>query len=312
MERASGIDVTCKRSSVGWICEVTVRNPRETHHRVHVTRADLPRLAPGAPDPEELVRASFAFLLERESTSRSCGSSTSPSSGGTSPSTSARSGTAWQASRRSHTQARVPRPLPRRPWIASAARSLPSCDGPSRARALPPDPPGEARRRPDAINVANLAAQTAEDRPISVPLVRTAARTWYLRDKENSVSADSAATALLHFIQDDVIGTRRARAFLLEQEHAGDSLIAALSNARVLHVIKRGVAAKDQPGVRFDVFAIDYGAYVQLTATAKAPLGLFDAGSNGEADYVDVAADDYRSIRRAILNLDEFRRRLGT
>jgi hypothetical protein len=66
MERASGIDVICKRSSVGWICEVTVRNSHETHHRVHVTRADLPRLAPGAPDPEELVRATFAFLLERE------------------------------------------------------------------------------------------------------------------------------------------------------------------------------------------------------------------------------------------------------
>jgi hypothetical protein len=67
MERTSGIDVTCKRSSVGWICEVTVRNGHEAHHHVHVARADLPRLAPGASDPEELVRASFAFLLERES-----------------------------------------------------------------------------------------------------------------------------------------------------------------------------------------------------------------------------------------------------
>ncbi len=66
MERASGIDVSCQRSSVGWICEVTVRHGHETHHRVHLTRADLPHLAPGASDPEELVRASFAFLLERE------------------------------------------------------------------------------------------------------------------------------------------------------------------------------------------------------------------------------------------------------
>ena len=38
----------------------------------------------------------------------------------------------------------------------------------------------------DAINVANIAAQTANDRTISVPAVRGAARQWYLRDKEDS------------------------------------------------------------------------------------------------------------------------------
>jgi hypothetical protein len=162
----------------------------------------------------------------------------------------------------------------------------------------------------DAINVANLAAQTANDRQLSVPYVRQAARTWYLRDKESAVSSDPTASALLHFIQDDVIGQRRARAFLLEQKHGADPLISALYNARVLHVIKRGVAANDQPGVRFDVYAIDFGAYVQLTSTAKATLGLFEMNDDGGPEYVEVPADDYRSIRRAILNLDEFRARL--
>ena len=60
------IGLICQPSSIGWICEVTVHNGRETHLRVHVTRADLPRLAPGASDPQDLVRASIAFLLERE------------------------------------------------------------------------------------------------------------------------------------------------------------------------------------------------------------------------------------------------------
>jgi hypothetical protein len=46
---------------------VTVRNGSETHHCVRVSRADLARLAPGASDPVDLVEASFAFLLERES-----------------------------------------------------------------------------------------------------------------------------------------------------------------------------------------------------------------------------------------------------
>lgn len=60
------IDLTCQPSSTGWICEVTVRNDRATRHRVRVARADLARLAPSASDPEDLVRASFGFLLERE------------------------------------------------------------------------------------------------------------------------------------------------------------------------------------------------------------------------------------------------------
>ncbi len=60
------LDVTSTPSIDGWTCEVTVGNGRTTRHRVRVSRTDLDRFAPGASDPEELVRASFAFLLERE------------------------------------------------------------------------------------------------------------------------------------------------------------------------------------------------------------------------------------------------------
>jgi len=60
------IDITTTPTTDGWSCEVTVRDGGVTHHRVRVPRADLSRLAPGAADPEDLVRASFDFLLERE------------------------------------------------------------------------------------------------------------------------------------------------------------------------------------------------------------------------------------------------------
>ena len=51
-----------------WTCLVTVADAdgSESRHRVRLTRADVDRLAPGATDPEDLVRRSFAFLLERE------------------------------------------------------------------------------------------------------------------------------------------------------------------------------------------------------------------------------------------------------
>ncbi len=61
------IEVDARPSGDGWSCEVTIDDGRGTsRHRVAVRQSDLERLAPGAVDPVGLVRASFAFLLERE------------------------------------------------------------------------------------------------------------------------------------------------------------------------------------------------------------------------------------------------------
>ena len=60
------IDITTTPTGEGWVCDVTVGNGGTTRHQVRVSRSDLARLAPGASDPEDLVRASFGFLLERE------------------------------------------------------------------------------------------------------------------------------------------------------------------------------------------------------------------------------------------------------
>jgi len=50
----------------GWRFDVRVAEAgSETRHEVTLSRADHERLAPGAA-PEDLVRESFAFLLERE------------------------------------------------------------------------------------------------------------------------------------------------------------------------------------------------------------------------------------------------------
>lgn len=138
--------------------------------------------------------------------------------------------------------------------------------------------------------------------------VRGAARDWYLRNKEKAISANAEAQALLHWIIDKVIAERRARAFLLEQGAAATHpMINVLYDARVLHIIKRGVSTHDRSGVRFDVYGLDYGCYVELMTGARAPIGLFEAENvDGQDEFVEVPADDYRSIRRAILDLDEF------
>ena len=61
------LTVACQpREGGGWTCSVTVgADPDATHHDVGVDRATLDDLAPGG-EPDDLVRASFDFLLERE------------------------------------------------------------------------------------------------------------------------------------------------------------------------------------------------------------------------------------------------------
>ena len=61
------VNVACRLTPEGFACDVVVgTDPAATRHTVLVTQDDLARLAPGHYDPEELISASFAFLLERE------------------------------------------------------------------------------------------------------------------------------------------------------------------------------------------------------------------------------------------------------
>lgn len=160
----------------------------------------------------------------------------------------------------------------------------------------------------DAINIAIKAAQAANNNAISVPVIRSASRKWYLQDKENTLSANPQAEQLLQYIVEEVINKRKARAFLLQQREArSNPLIQFLYDARVLHVLKRSVSAQDTPGLRFVVFKIDYGCYVELLNTTNTPKGLYDLSDDEDEKYVEVPQDDYRSIRRAILNIENFK-----
>ncbi|QOX78331.1 hypothetical protein FY034_05085 [Trichlorobacter lovleyi] len=154
----------------------------------------------------------------------------------------------------------------------------------------------------DALYILSMASQADFSKAISIDTVRKASKTWYQRDKETAVSANQRALQLLHWIIDNVIAHRRSRAFLL-QRTISNHLIDKLFDARVLHLLKRNISAHDKPGVRYDVYKIDYGCYVDLLLTAKSPLGLLETETG---TFVDVPPDDYRAIRRAILDIDEF------
>jgi hypothetical protein len=109
----------------------------------------------------------------------------------------------------------------------------------------------------------------------------------------------AALSDVLNYIIQEVIETRRTRAFLFPT-NANSPEIDRLYDARLLHLLKKSISSKDDPGRRYDVYKIDYGCYVDLISTSRAPMGLLAGEEDGK--YVDVPPDDYRSIRRAILH----------
>jgi hypothetical protein len=160
----------------------------------------------------------------------------------------------------------------------------------------------------DAINILGLAAMRADNGKISMDDIRNAGRLWYSRGKEKAISTNKKAHLLLRWIIDEVIGRRSARAFLLKS-NVKDELIEYLFDSRILHIIKENIAGKDEPGIRYNVYSIDYGCYVNLINTNRAPKGLFEAeDDSGVSSYITVPQNDYRAIRRAILDLEGFYR----
>jgi len=161
----------------------------------------------------------------------------------------------------------------------------------------------------DAFNVLSLAAQRGMNDKISIPTVRVAARTWYQRDKESALRANTEGQELLYWIIDEVIAHRKARAFLL-LANTRHPVVDTLFDARLLHVIKRGLSGQEEAGVRYDAYKLDYGCYVDLLATKSAPQTDFGVEQDNQLSAsIVVPTDDYRAIRRAILNLDDFENR---
>lgn len=162
----------------------------------------------------------------------------------------------------------------------------------------------------DALNILSRAALRAGDTKITVSHIRGAAAQLYQTTKAAQLNAVPPARKLLDVIIRDVISGRKARAFLLAQEHTDNPLIQQLVDDRILHIIKKGYSSKDDPGTRFDVLQIDYGCYVQLLGTNSAPQLLLGADTTADDlalgvfyGDVEVPEDDYRAIRRAVLDL---------
>ena len=149
----------------------------------------------------------------------------------------------------------------------------------------------------DALNLVSKVVTRAFGKQAGVDDIRKAALDWYTQDKANTVTNSPILHQVLNHIVDEVIGNRRARAFLFPSGLRHE-VIDNLFDFRLLHLLKKNVSSRDEPGKRYDVWKIDYGCYVDMIRTQQAPLGLLPDEND---QYVEVPSDDYRSIRRAVL-----------
>lgn len=153
------------------------------------------------------------------------------------------------------------------------------------------------------FQAAFLKAKSSNVAKIDLHSVEEAARDWYETDKSTDLS-DGQHEAL-RLIIDKVIGRKQSKMFMLLREHADHPMVQSLFDLRLLHLMERGYSDKRNPGLRYNIYAIDYGAYVDLKRTKSEPEGLFETAEGFDSDLSEdrvVPFQDKRSIRRVILD----------
>jgi hypothetical protein len=86
-------------------------------------------------------------------------------------------------------------------------------------------------------------------------------------------------------------------------------MIQSLFDLRLVHLIFRGYSDKENPGRRYNIYALDYGTYVDLKRTKREPesFQFFETIEEDEEEEEEtkdriVPFADKRSIRRVILD----------
>ena len=155
----------------------------------------------------------------------------------------------------------------------------------------------------DLINIfshAFFTSQRKDHSKIEKRTITESAQQWFEQDKARELPVDLSEA--LQRIVAEVIGKKKARSFMVPRELERDELLQRLFDSRVLHLVIRGYADKDNPGLRYNIYTLDYGTYVSLLGTSKSPEG-FEEVTIVDPGFV-VPFDDRRSIRRIILTQD--------
>lgn len=102
---------------------------------------------------------------------------------------------------------------------------------------------------------------------ISIRHIKKAVADWYQEDKISALVATSKPYLLLERLINEVIIRYRIKQFILPSAESGSKEIQQLVDLRLLHLLKQGWSSKRTPGKRFDIFSIDYGAFISILET---------------------------------------------
>jgi hypothetical protein len=143
---------------------------------------------------------------------------------------------------------------------------------------------------------------------VSIPHVRNAASSWFDTEKHANIRGEGSPAQTLEYIVNSVVSGYKSRTFMVESSKASHRDLTRLLNERLLHRIPGYYSHPDRPGVRYEIFTIDYGAYVRFKGTVNEPHELVIAQTKDlprltgrEREYM-VPLDDKRSIRRIIFD----------
>ena len=139
---------------------------------------------------------------------------------------------------------------------------------------------------------------------LSIANVTKAAASWYDTEKAANVAAEDEALETLSHLMNEILKGYKSRTFLVEAEKVNHPRLLRLLNERILHRLNVTYSHPDTPGIRYELFTIDYGVFVRFRGTVNAVKEEVFVVEGSNDDLV-VPIDDHRSIRRIVFDPDK-------
>ncbi|MGD0805981.1 MAG: hypothetical protein ABSA10_00635 [Anaerolineales bacterium] len=153
--------------------------------------------------------------------------------------------------------------------------------------------------------------RNTDAKSISIPHIQSAASSWYTNEKESNIKTEKDVRETISFLLDKVLKDYRSRTFMVETGQEEHPRLLRLLNERILHRLNIKYSHPDRPGLRYELYSLDYGAYITYRGTVNEPRQeIFftrkDVALLPEDERKGIVPfDDRRSIRRIVFNPNE-------
>lgn len=124
----------------------------------------------------------------------------------------------------------------------------------------------------DALNIISIAALRAGASRLSYDVMRQAVATWYARDKLGAIRGDADTLGIFSDVIRRVVGENRNSCFLIREPELGNSHLAKLFDARLIHLVRKDIPSDSDVFLRYTLFRVDVGAYVTLPSKSLPKL----------------------------------------